>query len=174
MKRKYPTKEQIEARYTYDPETGIFTSKVDGINPRVRVGARSGKVCPDGYRSLSVDRCRYQASWIAWFLCTGKWPENEMDHINHDRGDDRIANLREADRSTNCGYKRSFVGNRTGYRGLKVQTNGRVAASICVNMKEIHLGTFDTSTEAAKVYDKAAIEHFGDFAILNFPEETVS
>jgi len=170
--REFPTKERILEQYDYDPDTGVFTWKKDGINPLVRIGARAGKTCPDGYRSLSVGCLRFQASWVAWFLSTGEWPKSEIDHVNHDRGDDRFCNLREATRSQNCGYKRSLVGNANGYRGIKMQSSGRFLAVICVRRKELCLGTYDTAEQAALIYDAAAKEHFGQFAILNFPEQS--
>ncbi len=171
MKRERPSREQIEELYEYNPTTGIFLWKVDNPSKLARKGMRAGKVDPDGYRSLSFRGNRQQASWVAWFLHTGKWPEEEMDHINHNRDDDRIYNLREANRSQNCGHKRFLRGNKLGYRGIKIQTSGRFHAAICVEYKEYALGTYDTAIEAALAYDNAAKEHFGEYALLNFPKD---
>jgi hypothetical protein len=62
--------------------------------------------------------------------------------------------------------------SRSGYRGVCRTRVGHFAAAIHVNKLCINLGTYPTAEEAASVYDKAAREHFGEFARLNFPEAT--
>ncbi|HFJ9284820.1 TPA: AP2 domain-containing protein [Bacillus toyonensis] len=59
---------------------------------------------------------------------------------------------------------------RSGFRGVR-RWNKKYQAVIFYDKKQIHLGMFNTPEEAAKAYDKKAIELFGDKAVLNFPEE---
>jgi hypothetical protein len=90
------------------------------------------------------------------------------DHKNGNRLDNRRGNLRPATRSqnrTNCRQP-----NRTGFRGVRRQTNGTYQAMIGSKGRHVGLGTYKTAEEAARAYDRAAKERFGEFAALNFPE----
>ena len=88
---------QVQSLLDYDPDTGIFTWKID-IPSRVRAGDRAGTLTtgPDkGYRYIKINQRRYKASHLAWFLMTGAWPTKLIDHWNRIRDDDRWLNLRE-------------------------------------------------------------------------------
>lgn len=98
-----------------------------------------------------------------------------VDHINGDTLDNRRSNLRIAthgqnmmNRKTNCLSVSGLKGVR---RSRRSQRRERWEAGIYVDNKRVHLGTFDTSEEAARAFDKAAFERYGSFARLNFPEK---
>ncbi len=88
------------------------------------------------------------------------------DHINGDGLDNRRCNLRKCTNAQNQHNMHARWG-RSKYRG--VHWNGRWVARIRVNGEPIYLGRFAEETDAAHAYDKAAIEHHGEFANLNFP-----
>lgn len=91
------------------------------------------------------------------------------DHINGDKLDNRRANLRVCTRSQNqCNRKRPRC-KKLEFRGIKSAGRSYIA-SIMLNRKTIHLGTFKDPTLAALAYDKAAKELHGEFARLNFPD----
>lgn len=94
-----------------------------------------------------------------------------VDHINHNGLDNRKANLRTGTQQQNAFNARPQKGKTSRYKGVcRVKKSGKWSAQITKNRKHIRLGEFENEVDAAKAYDAAAREHFGEFAYLNFPE----
>lgn len=94
----------------------------------------------------------------------------QVDHINCDGLDNRRANLRLCTTSQNCQNQRRQLGSTSGYKGVCWSRQDYCwIAYIKLNSVRRHLGSFDTAEKAAKAYDKAALELFGEFARPNFP-----
>ena len=137
----------------YDPATGVFTWLVWRPNG-VKAGDVAGFIESNGYRVISLYRKFYKAHRLAWFYMTGEWPKNELDHVNGVRTDNRLANLRAADRSLNKqNMRKARRDNRTGLLGVYEQ-NGRFRAGIKVRgeKRRRHLGTFATAQDAHVAY----------------------
>lgn len=95
-------------------------------------------------------------------------PGYMVDHINGDRTDNRRENLRLCDPAGNSRNRRPNAGKT--YKGIS-PSGRRWRARIRCNGKNLHLGTFDTPEEAARAYDAAASDLFGEFASLNLPPQ---
>ncbi len=94
-----------------------------------------------------------------------------VDHINGDPFDNRRSNLRVTTMVQNHWNYGVSQRNTTGFKGIyKDHRSDGYHARICVNGKRIYLGKHPTPDEAARAYDKAARQWFGDYATLNFPE----
>lgn len=98
-------------------------------------------------------------------------PKTDVDHEDQDTLNNCDDNLRVATRSqNNCNCKMRST-NTSGYRGVQLyKATGKYQAYIRVNKRSKHLGFFATAVEAAYVRDREALRHYGEFAMLNFPE----
>ena len=101
-----------------------------------------------------------------WLM--GEPPGLDVDHRNHDKLDNRRANLRVCTRADNMKNRRLRSDSVSGYKGVGGSPKGRWVAKITSDGRRLHLGTFDTAEEAARAYDGAARELHGEFALLNF------
>ncbi len=157
------TTERLREVLAYDPDTGVFTWRV--ARGRQSAGAVAGSLNGSGYLLIRIDRRSYPAHRLAFVYMTGAWPENEIDHMNLDRADNRFENLREATHSQNMANGRRRSNNTSGLKGAHWRKrNRRWQAQIRVAGRKKHLGYFDTPEEANAAYREAATQHFGKFA----------
>ena len=101
-------------------------------------------------------------------------PPKEMmvDHVNHDKLDNRQANLRVCTRRENILNQAAKRGSASKFKGVEYRKDrDKCFARIRINGKRTWIGSFETEVEAARAYDRAAVEHQGEFACLNFPQE---
>lgn len=99
---------------------------------------------------------------------------NALFHVDHRDGDglnNQRSNLRLATRTENQGNVKIRSSNTSGYRGVSWEANARKwRAGIGRNGKRSYIGLFSSAEDAARAYDDAARQYFGEFATLNFPE----
>jgi len=96
----------------------------------------------------------------------------EVDHINHNGIDNQKYNLRVCTVSQNMQNSKSNKNSSSQYKGVSYNPmTQKCQVQIMYNGKFIYLGYYKDEEEAARAYDKAAIELFGEFACLNFPLE---
>ena len=88
-------KTAIAAELDYNPETGVFRWKRDGRGCFKRAGAEAGGARPDGYKSISVLGRQWLCHRLAWVMTHGEEPPRVIDHINRDKSDNSIENLRD-------------------------------------------------------------------------------
>ena len=101
----------------------------------------------------------------------GTKPGEFVDHINHDRLDNRRSNLRICTRQQNSRNMSRHKKNSSQYKGVsRFRDKNKWDAHIRLNDAQYHLGRFSNEADAAKAYDAAAKEHFGEYACLNFPD----
>lgn len=134
-----------------DPETGALWWRT-GTDVRAR--GEAGYINPRGYRIVMIDGKNHRAHRLVWLLLNGKLPENDIDHVNGVRSDNRPSNLREATRSQNNENQRRPRGNsRSPYLGVTWHAQSkRWAARITTCGRLKHLGLFATPEQARDAY----------------------
>ena len=157
--------ESLRTLLAYDPETGIFTWKI--ANSRcVKVGQIAGARSTVGYWEVRWNGGRSQkAHRVAWLYVHGRWPNGYIDHINGDRGDNRIANLREATNAENVANAPPRSDNTSGIKGVYWdRRRSRWAVRVRRRGYPDYHVSFGTLEEARLARLAKAQEIFGDFA----------
>lgn len=151
------TAERIRELLDYDPQTGVFTWR--------GTGKIAGTKQPRGYVVVGIERKKHYAHRLAWAHVTGRWPDQQIDHINLDRSDNRFANLRPADHSQNGANQRRRKRTTAGLKGVYYhQKNDRWVAQLVVRGEHHYLGSYECPAAASLAYQVAADSHFGEYA----------
>ncbi|QHJ79554.1 MAG: hypothetical protein [Caudoviricetes sp.] len=151
--------------YSYNPENGVFT-RIKKLNGKGRghIGEPVGSLDSKGYLTICFEGKHIKLHRLAWAFTFGEFPQGIMDHVNGDRKDNRICNLREADKKGNAYNSKNFSNNKTGFKGVSMLKDGKYRAQARLNGKKVHLGRFNSAEDAAKEYLKFSIENHGVFS----------
>lgn len=151
------TQERLKDLIDYNPETGQITRKAGKFTKQVRQTGLSKRT--NGYLTLSVDKKLFAAHRLAWFYVYGTWPA-EIDHIDGDRTNNRIANLRPATRSQNNANGKIRKDNTSGHKGVAWDASKR---KWVVHVGKKQIGRFVSKEAAIKARLAAAERQFGEF-----------
>lgn len=117
-----------------------------------------------GYRKIVLYSRKYFAHRLAWIYVYGVAPD-KIDHIDGDRDNNRIANLRACTNSQNSANSRIRSDNSSGLKGVSWDcTKKKWVAQIRCHGKSFHLGRFKSKIDASVAYSSAAVRFFGKFA----------
>ncbi len=154
------TTERLRHVLNYNPTTGEFHWRIDfGRWGTIKAGTKAGAPQGNGYLCIGIDNVTHSAHRLAWQHYHGEVPPNYIDHINRVKTDNRIVNLRPADRYQNAQNTALRSDSKTGYRGV-VQVREKFMATIKFNGRQIRLGTFPTAKAASGFYESVAEKLF--------------
>lgn len=149
------TAEKLRELLHYDPDTGKLTWKVRAAN-RVQIGDTAGSKNSQGYLQVTMQNRKLKAHRLVWLHVYGEWPKGQIDHINQDKTDNRLANLRDVTQKQNLQNKGKYQVNTSGHTGVHWHKRlGKWQSAIAHHRKIIHLGYF-TNIEDAVAARKAA------------------
>ena len=149
------TVDRLKELLFYDPATGKFEWRM--VRGSGYPGREPGTVAKNGYRRIGIDGTAYAAHRLAWFYVHNEWPGDMLDHINGNRLDNRIANLRVVTNKVNQQNQRSArADNRIGLLGVNWEKWSRkYKAQIRAHGKKILIGRFDCPQAAHRAYLEA-------------------
>lgn len=141
----------------YDPESGIFRWRVS--RGRVKPGLVAGCKDPDGYVVIRIYGEQYFAHRLAWLYIEGYFPENEIDHKDRDKANNRIKNLREVSRQCNARNTGNRSDNTSGVKGVFWHKRAnKWQAQIKTNRKRESLGLYENFDNAVMARYRAEKE----------------
>jgi hypothetical protein len=162
-----PTQELLHMWLDYNQDTGIFHWKEEPRRGISLKGKQAGWATPTGYWFIKLGKFAdgFGAHRLAWLYVYGEWPSFQVDHVDGNRQNNAIANLRLATPSqqgANSKTKKK-IGLKGAFRDKRLKGKPWYS-EIKVNGHRISLGRFATEQEAHEAYCAAASEHFGEFA----------
>ncbi|RYM55654.1 HNH endonuclease [Serratia proteamaculans] len=159
------TQDFLQSILDYDPDTGVFSWTENSRGKRRK--SHAGSIKNDGYVAIGIRGKYYKAHRLAWLYVHGAWPEDAIDHINRDRSDNRVSNLRECSLVDNQMNRSAQIGS-SARKGVSFdRKSGKWTSGIRLHGKYIYLGRYETEEEAHAVYCLAAWRFFGEFACYN-------
>lgn len=171
MTKPILTQEYLKEALHYDPETGIFTWKVRPVSHFKSARGHAvfhsknyknapGRISRRGYHEIGFGKERYRSHRLAWLYMTGEWPEADIDHINHNRIDNRWCNLRAVDRHANNCNRGMSEYNTSGFTGVSYnKQTGHWEAYIGFKGKHIKLGLHKEKQRAIEVRKDANLKY---------------
>lgn len=145
------THSRLKELLNYEPDTGVFTWKVDRTG-HTKSGDIAGGINNYGYRYIKIDGKKYGAHRLAWFYVFEQFPPDYIDHINGKTDDNRIENLRPCTNSEN-------QQNRAGFYGVCwIKGRRRWRSQIKINGKRKVIGQFFSKDDAYAAYCAAKKE----------------
>ena len=119
MTKELPSIEELRKVFRADFETGkLYRIQADGSGREVK-GSDNGR----GYLIVVFNNRNIRKHRLIFALATGRWPRGEIDHINHDKTDNRLSNLREVSPRDNCRNMPMNTRNKSGCSGVYYQTS---------------------------------------------------
>lgn len=147
------TQDSLMECVTYDPHSGVFLWIRLSPKKAWRLGSPAGSKNPNGYVSIRIAGRAYQAHRLVWLYVYGRWPMGDIDHINGNRSDNRLCNLRECTRSENMQNVRPQSNNTSGHPGVTWnKARQKWVAQICHRGAYKNLGGFSKYGDACQAY----------------------
>lgn len=146
------TQDYLKKILDYDPASGVFVWK--RANKVRKAGDVAGGKMPSGYARVKIGRCHYLAHRLAWLWVHGKWPANDIDHIDHNPSNNRIKNLRDVSKSENAQNQiHAKADGSSGFLGVSYRKDrGKYKATIIVRGRQKCLGHFAIAQDAHAAY----------------------
>ncbi len=171
MNSRIISQSQLKSLIAYNKNTGVFIWL-----PRDRSHFRTdstfnswrsrfawsvaGSISQKGYRTINIEGYHYKAHRLAWMYIYGEWPEQQIDHVNHIRDDNRISNLRAATNRENSINRSISSSSSSGFYGINFEKDSQKwRVRINHGGKRVHIGRFSSKDEAIKARGDAEIRY---------------
>lgn len=157
MKELSVTYDMANTLFDYCKDTGVITRKIS-TNNRNKAGDEAGRINSQGYRCVSVNYIKIRIHRLVWMMHYGSWPDGEVDHIDHQKTNNRISNLRLVTHHENTKNTSKSKANTSGKTGVSFdKLNKKWESYISSGGKKIKLGRFDTVELAVEARKSAEV-----------------
>lgn len=158
MSKNILTQEDLKGLFSYNQDTGVF-ERLKAYNG-APAGVVSCKPSSNGYLRITINSKLYYQHRLAWLYMTGKWPSIQIDHIDHNKTNNRFYNLRLVSYNENARNKKLSKANTTGITGVYWREDrNKWQATISANGKYKYLGDFKDINDAIIVRKNAEIKY---------------
>ena len=164
-KNPNPLPSQKKLQELFDYRDGQLYWK-ERIHSSIDLSKPAGCIDNQGYRLIKIEGKLYQAHRLVWKYHYGKDPKEFIDHIDGNKSNNNIKNLREATNQQNGFNRGPQKNNKLGIKGVRKKGN-KYTAAISINGKVKHLGMFFTIEEARLAREEAEKKLFKEFSVLN-------
>ena len=159
------TQELLRHLLDYSPDTGELTWRAKPSRG-VKIGRQAGTPTSEGYLALQINKKKMYAHRAIWLHVHGVWPPEEIDHINHIRNDNRLCNLRLANRLENSHNTRKHAKSVSGHKGVAWHSRNKkwqVQMRFC--NKTYYIGQFLDLQDASQARFQAETTLYADHQI---------
>lgn len=165
--KQYPSSDTLRKYFVYRDGKLIWNINKQSIKNGDVAGSKS-----NGYKKVTIDREGYFLHRLIWIYFNGDIKDGlYVDHKDGDINNNKIENLQLLDNSKNQSKSKMSSKNTSGFRGVSYhKDHSKWVAHIRINGKLKHIGSYANIEDAAKAYDKHALEAFGPHAVLNFAD----
>lgn len=144
------TQERLRFLLDYNPNTGVLTWRAKPSRG-IKVGRQAGTPTSEGYLALQINKKKMFAHRAIWLYVHGVWPPEEIDHINRDRSDNRLVNLRLATRLANSHNTGKHATNTSGHKGVTLHHRTKQwQVQLRANNKTFYVGQFAQLADAVQ------------------------
>ena len=167
-KREIPAAHILRNLLDYDSETGLLVWRSRQFNSDYETrrwntryaGKQAGTIGGEGYLNVGVGGTVFPAHRLIWAIVHGAPPRGEIDHINHDRADNRIVNLRDVSKAENLVNQSLRRNNKSGVTGVDWdKREGKWRAQFSVNGRRVRLGAYADKADAIAARKAAEVRH---------------
>ena len=162
--RTLPSQKKLQELFDYRDGELYWKERISRYS--IDLSKPAGCIGKSGYRVIRVEGKDYRAHRLIWKYQHGKDPKEFIDHIDGNRVNNNIENLREATKQQNSYNRGPQKNNELGIKGVRKDRN-KYRALIMINGKSKNLGVFNTIEEARLVREEAEKKLFKEFSVLN-------
>jgi len=154
------TRELLRELFNYEPSTGWLMRRTRPANCTQK-GDIAGSVSSNGYINIMINGKQYKAHRIVWLYHFGTLPEY-LDHINRNKLDNRLENLRPATKAQNMANRSRNTKSSSRFKGVR-QKRSKWMAQARIDGEKKYLGSFSTQEDAHRAYCSAMQKEFGEY-----------
>lgn len=156
IRKELPTQEYLNSIFEYKDDGKLYW-KIK-TNNRIRIGSIAGTLNKNGYLLVQINKIMYYAHRLIWKMFYGTDPKEQIDHINHDRIDNRIENLREVSAKSNGKNSSKSKSNTSGHTNIYINSDKyKKKFMVCFRIQKYNK-SFLTLEEAIQHRDEKYIE----------------